>query len=306
MIAGIHHISMKCGTREEFEKAKDFYLNILGFSVVRSWPEGIMIDSGAGLLEIFCNGAGIRSKGALRHIAFRTDDVDSVTEKVRNAGYRVFIEPNDIVVRSVPEFHARMAFCYGPLDEEIEFLQETDRNGCRVEIRTVAPDSADRETLERINEEAIPENERVSLADMAATGAEILGIYVENEPAGYMAIRKYRQIVYLAFLAVRGDLRSRGIGGTALRDLIRRYPDFMIVVEYEAPGIPAAPGDIKTRRKNFYLRSGFRETGWFTFYDETEFEIGCAGLPYDPEAMDDFVAWLHTIVSDHIPNPYRK
>ena len=35
MITGIHHISMKCGTREEFEKARDFYLNVLGFSAVR-------------------------------------------------------------------------------------------------------------------------------------------------------------------------------------------------------------------------------------------------------------------------------
>lgn len=124
MITGIHHISMKCGTSDEFEKAKDFYLNLLGFSVVRTWPEGIMIDSGNGLIEIFCNGAGIRSKGAIRHIAFRTDDVDGIAAAVRKAGYHVFIEPNDIVIRSDPEFHARMAFCYGPLGEEIEFFQE--------------------------------------------------------------------------------------------------------------------------------------------------------------------------------------
>ena len=124
MITGIHHISLKCGTKEDFEKAKDFYLNILGFSVVREWPDGIMIDSGAGLLEIFCNGEGIRTKGALRHIAFATDDADGIVEKVKAAGYEVFIEPNDIVIRSDPEFPARMAFCFGPLGEEIEFFQE--------------------------------------------------------------------------------------------------------------------------------------------------------------------------------------
>ena len=124
MISGIHHLSMKCDTAEAFGKAKNFYLNVLGFSVIREWPEGIMVDSGAGYLEIFCNGPGIRTKGAIRHVAFRTDDVDGMTEKVREAGYQVFIEPNDIVIRSVPEFHARMAFCYGPLGEEIEFFQE--------------------------------------------------------------------------------------------------------------------------------------------------------------------------------------
>ncbi len=124
MISGIHHISMKCGTGEEFDRAVDFYLNVLGFSVVREWPEGIMIDSGRGLLEIFSNGTGIRTKGAIRHVAFSTDDVDGIVAKVKAAGYEVFIEPNEITIRSDPVFHARMAFCYGPLGEEIEFFQE--------------------------------------------------------------------------------------------------------------------------------------------------------------------------------------
>ena len=124
MIKGLHHISLKCGTEEEFEKAKAFYIDILGFSTVREWPEGIMIDFGNGMLEIFNNGEGIKTKGALRHIAFATDNVDEVIDIVKAAGYEVFIEPKDIVIKSEPEFHARMAFCYGPLGEEIEFFKE--------------------------------------------------------------------------------------------------------------------------------------------------------------------------------------
>ena len=134
MITGIHHISMKCGTKEEFERAMDFYLNVLGFSVVREWQEGVMIDSGSGLIEIFRNGAGIKSKGAIRHVAYSTDNVDRIAAKVRAAGYEVFIEPNDIMIRSEPEFHARMAFCRGPLGEEIEFFQEqAPQNTVRLE-----------------------------------------------------------------------------------------------------------------------------------------------------------------------------
>ena len=126
MVTGMHHISMKCGTKEEFDKAKDFYLNMLGFSVKREWPEGIMIDCGSVLLEIFCNGEGIKTKGAIRHAAYATDDVDGIIARVSSAGYKGFIEPNDIVIPSVPECRARMAFCIGPLGEEIEFFQEKD------------------------------------------------------------------------------------------------------------------------------------------------------------------------------------
>ena len=55
MITGIHHISMKCGTAEEYRKAKEFYVDVLGFTVRREWPEGMMIDTGNGLLEISSN-----------------------------------------------------------------------------------------------------------------------------------------------------------------------------------------------------------------------------------------------------------
>ena len=124
MIFGLHHISLKCGTTEEFEKTKSFYLEVLDFKLVREWSEGCMIDFGNGMLEIFRNGAGIKTKGALRHIAFATDDVDEVVMKVKEAGYEVFIEPKNIVINSEPEYPARIAFCSGPLGEEIEFFQE--------------------------------------------------------------------------------------------------------------------------------------------------------------------------------------
>ncbi len=124
MIKGLHHVSMKCGTPEEFERAKEFYMKTLGFTKVREWPEGIMIDFGNGSLEIFSNGSGIRTKGAIRHIAFATDNVDEIVDRVKKAGYEVFIEPNDIIIKSEPELPARMAFCLGPLGEEIEFFQE--------------------------------------------------------------------------------------------------------------------------------------------------------------------------------------
>lgn len=124
MIKGLHHISMKCGTEKKFEEAKAFYIDLLGFKVVRQWPEGIMLDFGNGMLELFSNGQGVRELGAIRHIAFATDDVDGIVSQVKEAGYEVFIDPKDIVIRSDPEFRARMAFCFGPLGEQIEFFME--------------------------------------------------------------------------------------------------------------------------------------------------------------------------------------
>ncbi len=175
-----------------------------------------------------------------------------------------------------------------------------------MELKILERESPDRTLLEKINEEAIPECERNSLDDLQATGAGILGIYDHREPVGFMVIRRYRRILYLAYLAVRSDLRSKGIGGQAVRELIRSNPDSQVIVEFEAPGKACGENDMNLRRKHFYLRNGFYETGWYTFYDDTEFEIGCSHPDYDPEAFDQFVDHLGTIVSDHIPKPYRR
>ena len=125
-ITGLHHVSMKCDTREAFEKAKTFYTDVLGLAVARTWPEGVLIDTGCGLIEIFCNGPGILQKGAVRHFALSVEDVDALAERIAAAGYEVFIRPGDLLIPSDPPLRARMAFCRGALGEEIElFCQQT-------------------------------------------------------------------------------------------------------------------------------------------------------------------------------------
>ena len=123
MITGIHHVSMKCASPEELLPVKAFYCGLLGLEIVREWPEGIMIETGRGQIEVFCNGQGVRETGALRHFAFEVDDVDAVAEKLEAAGYRPFTGPKDICMASDPPFRARMVFFTGPLGEQVEFFR---------------------------------------------------------------------------------------------------------------------------------------------------------------------------------------
>ena len=175
-----------------------------------------------------------------------------------------------------------------------------------MEIREITKSSAELPVLEAINTEAIPEDERCALSDMLATGAKIWCIDLDQEPAGFMAVRYYGNLVYLAYFAVRNDLRSKGIGGSAVRELIRRNPDKQIVVEYESPDSQNTNDATRLRRKQFYLRNGFHETGWYTCYDNTEFEVGCSGEKFNSDEFKAFAADIAKVVSDHIPNPFRK
>ena len=125
-VTGIHHLALKCLGVEEFNKTLHFYRDILNLPVARRWGEGensgIMLDTGAGLLEIFANAPDTLGAGAIRHMALAVDDVDACVEAVREAGYQITMEPTDICIASEPPYPARIAFCIGPVGEELEFF----------------------------------------------------------------------------------------------------------------------------------------------------------------------------------------
>ena len=126
---GVHHIALKAKGVPAFEKMLHFYTELLGMPVVRRWGSGedlgAMVAIGNGsVMELFSNGSDELGQGAIRHMAFAVDDVDACVAAVRAAGYEITIEPKDIVIASNPPLPARIAFCIGPVGEEIEFFAD--------------------------------------------------------------------------------------------------------------------------------------------------------------------------------------
>ena len=124
LVSKIHHVAMRANAGEDFDRVIDFYTNVLGLSVKRSWAGGAMIEVGESVLEIFKGGEIIPQKGTLQHIALATDDIEACIKAVTDAGYEIFSGPRDVVIASQPPFPIRCAFCRGPLGEEIEFFKE--------------------------------------------------------------------------------------------------------------------------------------------------------------------------------------
>ena len=128
LIRGIHHISLKCRDTAEWEKVLHFYRDVLRLRVVRCAGEGAgamaMLDTGCGLIEVFANGHDAPGQGVVRRFALAVCDADACAAAVQAAGYPVFVEPKDIVLGGQPPLAARIAFCKGPLGEDIEFFQE--------------------------------------------------------------------------------------------------------------------------------------------------------------------------------------
>jgi glyoxylase I family protein len=133
MITGIHHVSLKCNGMEQFNKTVDFYTNLLGLKVLRQWGEGddsaVMLEIGGNILEIFATGQSGDQTGSINHFAFYTDDPAAWIEKVRAAGYLITQEPKKMDVtltgaNAGEPYPLFVAFCVGPIGEEIEFFSE--------------------------------------------------------------------------------------------------------------------------------------------------------------------------------------
>ncbi len=126
LITGTHHVAIRCCGEEQYREAVEFYTDVLGLEIVRTWGEGaaagIMLNTGDSIIEMFADAEPGRGTGIVEHVALASDDVDACIEAARAAGCKIKEEPHDIVIPSEPGFPARIAFCYGKAGEMIEFF----------------------------------------------------------------------------------------------------------------------------------------------------------------------------------------
>lgn len=177
-------------------------------------------------------------------------------------------------------------------------------------LKPLVPNTPDAALADALNRRAFPENEYVPMAGMMAEvprgEVEILGVYVENRFSGFLVMRCWEGIAYVAFFAISEEARCQGVGGQSLRLLQDYYPGKQIVVDFEAVDDEAPNAAQRRRRRAFYLRNGLHPTGWYAYYSETEFEIVCSGEEFDDRAFCDLFAHIHRQFPDFDPRVYRK
>lgn len=159
------------------------------------------------------------------------------------------------------------------------------------------PDCEDIEHFERINNEAFPDYERMSMEETFAfaadTDTDILGIYSETAAVGFAVLLKNEECAYLYYIAIDRNMRSKGYGGEALKRIIEMYPHLQIILDFEEIDITAKNIAQRQRRKAFYLKNGFKETGRYTLLNGHRFEVVCSGEELKEEAFKRLLDILH-------------
>lgn len=124
-INGIHHVKLWC-VKEKYEDVLKFYVDVLGLRQISKSEESAIIDTGSGLIEVFCDAKESQQMGSVRHFAFAVDDAAACIKKVEEAGYEIKEYPIDVMFAMEEMRPARIAFAYDPLGQEVEFFQWRD------------------------------------------------------------------------------------------------------------------------------------------------------------------------------------
>lgn len=109
-------------------------------------------------------------------------------------------------------------------------------------------------------------NERMPFPMMVAMSklwhTEFSGFYDGDTLCGLAYLAHNSKIVFVMFLAVDRTLRSKGYGSAILRKIQNEYPDKKIIISIEPCDQNAPDIELRTRRKDFYMRNGYKETGY--------------------------------------------
>lgn len=159
-------------------------------------------------------------------------------------------------------------------------------------------DSKDIEYFEQINEEAFPVSERTNFDEFFAfasdANADVIGIYDDTKPVGFTFVVKNQECGYIFYLAIDRQARSKGYGSAVLQKLREFYSELQLILDFEEIDETAENIAQRIRRKNFYLRNGFHETGNYTIMlEDLRFEVVCTDGELQKEAFVDLIHIIH-------------
>lgn len=167
----------------------------------------------------------------------------------------------------------------------------------QINFKNINEKSNDIGVFAEINKEAFPINERLEMEEMLkfakATNTDVLGIYDGENPIGFSLITKNDRCGYIYYYAIDKGLRSKGYGSAALRELVRKYEDLQIVLDFEATDENAENNEQRIRRRKFYLGNGFYETGRYTLLSGERFEVVCSCRELDADGFMDLLKIIH-------------
>jgi GNAT superfamily N-acetyltransferase len=148
-----------------------------------------------------------------------------------------------------------------------------------VDITVVNADNKQR--VKEIYFNSFPKNERMPFWLMLVMSklwnTQFLAFCDGETVCGFAYMAVTRKLIFVMFLAVDEGIRSYGYGSRILDELRLRFPARKMIVSIERCDTEAVDIETRIRRKQFYMRNAFVETGYFLKLSGVEQEILVSG-----------------------------
>lgn len=147
---------------------------------------------------------------------------------------------------------------------------------------TVNKDFKDLKQLRRLYRNSFPRNERIPFRFLfnSLSDTNIMNAYYDQDTfVGMSFIYIVDDIVYLSYITIENPLRNKGYGSEILHLLCESYYPFKVALDIEEVVPEAKDYSTRQKRKDFYLRNNFKETGVYYHIFNVDYEIlSCNGI----------------------------
>lgn len=156
--------------------------------------------------------------------------------------------------------------------------------------KIITKDFEDLDKFKQLYRTAFPKAERVSLKYLLEKNesGRLAACYDGDVFCGFYAALTLGNITYISFLAVEDELRDRGYGSQMLEVIRSHYSTQRIILDIEAEDPSAANNDQRIRRKAFYKRNGYTESGIKCVWRGVAYEILIRNGSMTEEEFDAF------------------
>ncbi len=147
--------------------------------------------------------------------------------------------------------------------------------------------------INSLAKEAFPPEEYLApdkLVEMStASSFDFLALTDGDKFIGFMVVQIYKELAYLFFLAIEPSCRAKGYGSRAIETLRALYPGKKQVVDFEMQDETAPNNEQRIKRRQFYLKNGYKETGLFLSYLGVDYEVFCMDSNFEPQEFKEMM-----------------
>lgn len=158
--------------------------------------------------------------------------------------------------------------------------------------------------VNEIYEKSFPQEERYITLDkmIQSRNTELYCLIDDNKVLGIMYLIFYRDLVFILYLAVNTESRSKGYGSYLLKWCLQKYRDKKIYLNIEEVKENAKDYETRKKRLKFYQSNGFYITNYISKEDIENFNILSNSQEIDIKEYKKLDKVIATILDEPISN----